>query len=244
MSTHLEDMPRRAAMNPQRLVQRPVEQGAVAAELLPQLLLLLGVGEVGGGGGASTRFSPKAGGSTRDEEASAPCLGPPATMWPSHLLTSTPAWGSGAGVGRLAHWSHLGGGTSSSGISTAVAWELPVRAGSCCTTTAASDRATAAAGSCCGATTAVSNCASAAAGAGRASVADVAGCAAAIGASGCAYATYHAPAAAGARRASATTCCGSVVDVAGRGSEASAASREPPLAVAAVLTAARVAVDG
>jgi hypothetical protein len=35
-------------MNPQRLVQRPVERGVVVVELLPQLLLLLGVGEVGG----------------------------------------------------------------------------------------------------------------------------------------------------------------------------------------------------
>jgi hypothetical protein len=42
-------------MNPQRLVQHPVERGAVIAELLPQLLLLLSVGEVGGG--ASTRSS-------------------------------------------------------------------------------------------------------------------------------------------------------------------------------------------
>jgi hypothetical protein len=35
-------------MNPQHLVQHLVERGAVIAELLPQLLLLLGVGEVGG----------------------------------------------------------------------------------------------------------------------------------------------------------------------------------------------------
>jgi hypothetical protein len=88
-------------MNPQRLVQRPVERGAVVAEFLPQLMLLLGVGEVGGG--ASTCSSPGAGGAAGDEEASASCLGPPATMWTSHLLTSAPAWGSRAGVGRLAH---------------------------------------------------------------------------------------------------------------------------------------------
>jgi hypothetical protein len=31
----------------QRLVQRPVERGAVVAELLPQLLLGLSIGEVG-----------------------------------------------------------------------------------------------------------------------------------------------------------------------------------------------------
>jgi hypothetical protein len=64
------------------------------------------------GGGASTRSYPcprltagslGAGRPARDEEASAPCLEPSATMWPSHLLTSAPAWGSGAGVGRLAH---------------------------------------------------------------------------------------------------------------------------------------------
>jgi hypothetical protein len=44
---YLEDMPREAAVDPQRLVQRTVEHGAVAAELSPQLLLRLGVGERG-----------------------------------------------------------------------------------------------------------------------------------------------------------------------------------------------------
>jgi hypothetical protein len=34
-------------MDSQRLVQRPVERGAVIAELLPQLLLHLSVSEVG-----------------------------------------------------------------------------------------------------------------------------------------------------------------------------------------------------
>jgi hypothetical protein len=34
-------------MDPQRLVQRPVERGAVVTELPPQLLLLLGIGEGG-----------------------------------------------------------------------------------------------------------------------------------------------------------------------------------------------------
>jgi hypothetical protein len=32
---HLEDAPREAAMDPQRLVQRSVERGAVVAELSP-----------------------------------------------------------------------------------------------------------------------------------------------------------------------------------------------------------------
>jgi hypothetical protein len=35
-------------VNPQHLVQHPAERGVVIAELLPQLLLLLGVGDVGG----------------------------------------------------------------------------------------------------------------------------------------------------------------------------------------------------
>jgi hypothetical protein len=42
---YLEDVPCGATVDPQRLVQRAVERGAVAAKLPPQLLLLLGVGE-------------------------------------------------------------------------------------------------------------------------------------------------------------------------------------------------------
>jgi hypothetical protein len=41
-------MPRRAAVDPQRLVQRSVERSTVAAQLLPQLFLLLSVDEEGG----------------------------------------------------------------------------------------------------------------------------------------------------------------------------------------------------
>jgi hypothetical protein len=44
---HLEDVPRGATMDPQRLVQRSVERGAMVAELPPQLLLPLRVGERG-----------------------------------------------------------------------------------------------------------------------------------------------------------------------------------------------------
>jgi hypothetical protein len=44
---HLKDAPRGAAVDPQRLVQRPVERGAMVAELPLQLLLPLGVGERG-----------------------------------------------------------------------------------------------------------------------------------------------------------------------------------------------------
>jgi hypothetical protein len=44
---HLEDTPRGAAMDPQRLVQRSVERGAMVSELPPQLLLSLSIGERG-----------------------------------------------------------------------------------------------------------------------------------------------------------------------------------------------------
>jgi hypothetical protein len=81
----------------QRLGQRPVERSAVAAQLLLQLLLLLGVGEEGGGHidvllllPRPRRWIAQPGGAAWDEEASAPCLEPPATMWPSHRLTSAP----------------------------------------------------------------------------------------------------------------------------------------------------------
>jgi hypothetical protein len=58
-ASYLENTPRRVTVDPQRLVQRSVERVAMIAELFPQLLLLLGVGEVGGGvGGSSTRSSP------------------------------------------------------------------------------------------------------------------------------------------------------------------------------------------
>jgi hypothetical protein len=44
--TNLEDPPRGTSVDPQRFVQRPVERGAVVAELLPQCLLSLGTSEV------------------------------------------------------------------------------------------------------------------------------------------------------------------------------------------------------
>jgi hypothetical protein len=45
MAPYREDTPRGAAVDPQRLVQRTVKRGTVAAELSPELLLPLGVGE-------------------------------------------------------------------------------------------------------------------------------------------------------------------------------------------------------
>jgi hypothetical protein len=47
-TSYLENAPCWAAVDPQRLIQRSVERGVVIAELLPQLLLLLGIDKVGG----------------------------------------------------------------------------------------------------------------------------------------------------------------------------------------------------
>jgi hypothetical protein len=41
---YLEDVPRTTTVDPQRLVQRPVERGVVVAKVLPQRLLGLGIG--------------------------------------------------------------------------------------------------------------------------------------------------------------------------------------------------------
>jgi hypothetical protein len=82
----------------QRFIQRSVERSAVATQLLPQLLLLLGVGEQGGWRADALLPPPRvrcwtarARGAAWDEEVSTLCLEPPATMWPSHRLTSAPA---------------------------------------------------------------------------------------------------------------------------------------------------------
>jgi hypothetical protein len=143
-------------------------------------------------------------------------------------------------MGRLAHWSHPGGGTSSSRISTAIARELPARAGSC--------RASVAADSCCSTAVAASSCVSAAAGAGRLSTADAAGNATTTGAAGYASTTTTAIACCtstttGARRSSATAGCGPAGETTGRGVEASAAPCELSLAAAASLSPARGALD-
>jgi hypothetical protein len=113
-------------VDPQRLVQRVVEQGAMVAELLPQHLLGLGLIELVGGALAcsrsrshSGRVTVPSGAGARDDEASAPCVGCRGITQPSSRITSTPAAGSGAGAGQFSHWPHPGGGASSSGISTA-----------------------------------------------------------------------------------------------------------------------------
>jgi hypothetical protein len=74
---YLEDAPCRAAMDPQRLVQRAVERGAVAPELSPELLLPPGVSKRRG---SSATPSTWAEWPAREDEASASCPRSPATM--------------------------------------------------------------------------------------------------------------------------------------------------------------------
>jgi hypothetical protein len=100
----------------------------MVAKLLPQRLLGLGTSEVSRGASAHSRScsgraaaQSEAGRTPRDDEASAPSARRPDTTPPSSLTTSTPVGGSGAGAGRFLHWSHPGGGVSSSGISTTAA---------------------------------------------------------------------------------------------------------------------------
>jgi hypothetical protein len=83
-TTNLEDAPRETAVDPQRLIQRPVERSAVVAKLLPQLLLSLGLDEVGRRcAGALPLLLWMRRGATRswkggcDDEAPAPSAGPP-----------------------------------------------------------------------------------------------------------------------------------------------------------------------
>jgi hypothetical protein len=64
-------------MDPQRLVQREIECGAVAPELSPELLLSLASANAGG---SSTAPSTWAEWPAREDEAPAPCPRSPATM--------------------------------------------------------------------------------------------------------------------------------------------------------------------
>jgi hypothetical protein len=87
-------------MDPQRLVQRAVERGAMTPELSPELLLPLGVGERRGIASGPLYLSGVAGAGGRGLGAVSSA---PATMWPSRRLTRAPSWGSGERVGKLAH---------------------------------------------------------------------------------------------------------------------------------------------
>jgi hypothetical protein len=71
---HLEDEPGRTAMDPQRLIQRAVERGAVAPELAPELLLPPGVGERRGILDGPLHLGGRP---AREDEVSAPCPQPP-----------------------------------------------------------------------------------------------------------------------------------------------------------------------
>jgi hypothetical protein len=74
--------------------------------------------------------TPGMGWTAREDEASAPCDGCLGTTQSSSRTTSNPAVGSGASAGQFSHWPHPGGGASSLGISTTVAWATAVGTGS------------------------------------------------------------------------------------------------------------------
>jgi hypothetical protein len=87
-------------VDPQRLVQHPVERGAVAAELSLERLLPLGVGERRRVASDPLHLGGVAGVGRRGLGA---VPSAPATMWPSRRLTRAPSWVSREGVGKLAH---------------------------------------------------------------------------------------------------------------------------------------------
>jgi hypothetical protein len=140
-------------------------------------------------------------------------------------------------VGKLTHWSHPGGGESSSEISTTTVWEPPAGVGPCCASTDASARASVAASSLHGAAATASGCVSGTAGASWPSTADVAGGATATGAAGCA------PTAIGALRSSTAAGCGVAGGTTGYGLEASAAPCALSPAAAAALAPTHGALD-
>jgi hypothetical protein len=115
-------------VDPQRLVQRSVERGAVITELLAEPLLRLGLDKVGRWRAGVSLLRMRHRPSERRR-------GPVAVRWAPQCCadvaraTSAPAEASGADTGGLAHWSQPSGGTSSSGISTTTALGLPAAAG-------------------------------------------------------------------------------------------------------------------
>jgi hypothetical protein len=97
---HLEDAPRRAAVDPQRLVQRTVERGAVAAELSPQLLLPLGVGERGRVASDPLHLGGVAGAGRRGLGAMSPAPRHHVAVASPH---EDPLLGLGESMGKLTH---------------------------------------------------------------------------------------------------------------------------------------------
>jgi hypothetical protein len=211
-------------MNPQRLIQRSVEHGALVAELSPQLLLLLGVGEGGRIVNAPLSRGGAAGAGIRDLDTVPSASRHHVDVPPPH---KSPLLGLGEGVGKLTHWSHPGGGESSSGISTTTAREPPAGAGP----RYASTRASVAASSRRNAAAAASGRVSAVAGAGWPSTTDAAG-----GAS-CATTTT------GACGSSTGAGCGARGETTVCDLEASAAPCELSPAAATALAPARGALD-
>jgi hypothetical protein len=97
-------------VDPQRLVQRPVERSTVITKLLPQPLLCLSLDEVGRRRASALLLLLRTcRGATRSWESDARRRGPdaisghPSTAPPSSLTTSAPTEASGADAGRRAH---------------------------------------------------------------------------------------------------------------------------------------------
>jgi hypothetical protein len=90
-------------MDPQCLVQRPVERSAVIMELLPQPLLRLSLDELGRRRADTLPLLLRTyRGAARSWESNARRRGPSAAP-SSSLTTSATAEASGADAGRLAH---------------------------------------------------------------------------------------------------------------------------------------------
>jgi hypothetical protein len=115
----------------------------MVAELPPQLLLPLGVGERGQVTSDPLYLGGVAGAGRRG-------LGTVPSAPYHHVALAQPHEGPLLGLwgrcGKLVHWSHPGGGESSSGISTTTAREPPAGAGPCVAPVDASARASVAAG--------------------------------------------------------------------------------------------------
>jgi hypothetical protein len=142
MAPHLEDTPCGAAVDPQRLVQRAVKRGAVAAELSPELLLPLGVGERRRVASGPLHLGGVAGAGRRGLDAVPWAPRHHVALAPPHESPLLGPWGE-RGAGPLIP---PGGGESSSGISTTAAREPPGGAGPCATSAGASTFTSVAAG--------------------------------------------------------------------------------------------------
>jgi hypothetical protein len=106
-------------VDPQRLIQHSVERGAVIAELLPQLLLLLGVDKVGGRLVDALLARSRGAGVGRGSLGAVPSASSHHVAVPPS--NKRPRLGLGGWRGQACPLVPPGDGASSSGSSTAVA---------------------------------------------------------------------------------------------------------------------------